>query len=162
MRVAIYGQPYHGEVHQPVTELLEELHAIGADIAVEETFAQVLGMNPDYPRFVQDHGLDATFDLFVSFGGDGTILRAITYIGDLGIPIVGVNTGRLGFLSTIRKEQVRTLVREFAAGRYTLVERSLVAAHLEGEVPGGKNLNFALNEVTVSRKDTTSMITVET
>lgn len=162
MRVAIYGQPYHGEVHQPVAELLEELHAIGAEIAVEETFAQVLGINPDYPRFNQDHGLDATFDLFVSFGGDGTILRAITYIGDLGIPIVGVNTGRLGFLSTIRKEQVRTLVREFVAGRYTLVERSLVAAHPEGEVPGGKNLNFALNEVTVSRKDTTSMITVET
>ncbi|MFW2375357.1 MAG: NAD kinase, partial [Cellulophaga baltica] len=93
---------------------------------------------------------------------DGTILRAITYVRDLNIPIVGVNTGRLGFLSTFKKEDVRKVVKEFVSGDYTIVERSLVEVHTEPQLPEFENLNFALNEVTVSRKDTTSMITVET
>ena len=58
------------------------------------------------------------FDMFVSFGGDGTILRATTYVKDTGIPIVGVNTGRLGFLSTFKKEDVRKVVQEFVKGDY--------------------------------------------
>tara|TARA_R110002049_G_C8931783_1_gene544224 strand:- start:92 stop:778 length:687 start_codon:yes stop_codon:yes gene_type:complete len=100
--------------------------------------------------------------MFVSFGGDGTILRATTYVRDLGIPIVGVNTGRLGFLSTFRKEEVRKVVKEFVSGAYTIVERSLVEVSDRSNIPEFKTLNFALNEITVSRKDTTSMITVET
>jgi NAD+ kinase len=75
---------------------------------------------------------------------------------------VGINTGRLGFLSIGKKEEVGEMLREFAEGRYHLVERSLVTATVPGQVPGGNLLNFALNEITVSRKDTTSMITVET
>ncbi|MEM7382153.1 MAG: NAD kinase, partial [Bacteroidota bacterium] len=86
----------------------------------------------------------------------------ITFIGNLGIPIVGVNTGRLGFLSTFKKEDVRKVIQEFEAGAYTIVERSLVEVHTNYEIPEFGELNFALNEVTVSRKDTTSMITVET
>jgi NAD+ kinase len=100
--------------------------------------------------------------MFVSFGGDGTILRATTYVRDLGIPIVGVNTGRLGFLSTFRKEDVRKVVKEFVSGAFTIVERSLVEVSSESNIPEFKTLNFALNEIAVSRKDTTSMITVET
>jgi NAD+ kinase len=100
--------------------------------------------------------------MLISFGGDGTILRAVTYIRDLGIPIVGVNTGRLGFLSTFKKEDVRKVIQEFVSGAYTIVERSLVAVHADFDIPEFAEMNFALNEVTVSRKDTTSMITVET
>jgi NAD+ kinase len=106
--------------------------------------------------------LDSTFDLFVSFGGDGTILRATTFVRDLGIPIVGVNTGRLGFLSTFKKEEVRKVVQEFVNGAYHIVDRSLVEVLADFPIPEFETLNFALNEITVSRKDTTSMITVET
>ena len=116
----------------------------------------------DFPIFTDSKGLDAHFDMFVSFGGDGTILRATTYVRDLGIPIVGVNTGRLGFLSTFRKEDVRKVVKEFVSGAFTIVERSLVEVSSESKIPEFKTLNFALNEIAVSRKDTTSMITVET
>jgi NAD+ kinase len=80
----------------------------------------------------------------------------------MGIPIVGVNTGRVGFLSTFKKEDVRKVVREFVAGAYTIVERSLVQLNTEQLDAEFGDLNFALNEITVSRKDTTSMITVET
>ena len=163
MKVALFGQTFNKESAGPAGELLDELSALGAAAVLEAEFAQFLGLSgPEYPTFTLKKGLDASFDLFVSFGGDGTILRAITYIRDLGIPLVGVNTGRLGFLSTIGKEEVRAMVRDFSKGAYRLVERSLVRAQLNDVPPEADFMNFALNEVTVSRKDTTSMITVET
>ena len=162
MKIALYGQASGPDIAEPVGDLMDELQDYGADLAVEAEFAKGLDLAGNTPHFTLEAGLDRSFDLMVSFGGDGTILRAITYIRDLGIPIVGVNTGRLGFLSTCQKENVRDMVRDFTSGNYRLVERSLVTASLDGMPPGGDQLNFALNEVTVSRKDTTSMITVET
>jgi len=165
MKVAIYGQEYQETALEYVLELLEELQKNQAVVLFESHFYQFLGgvkALGQYNTFTSHKGLDSTFDLFVSFGGDGTILRAITYIQDLGIPIVGVNTGRLGFLSTFKKEEVRRVVTEFKAGAYELVERSLVAVYSDYEIPEFGSLNFALNEVSVSRKDTTSMITIAT
>ena len=110
MKVAIYGQSFHKEDGIYVTQLLEELHKIQATIYIEEDFHELLAetvTNLPSATFSQSSGLDGSFDLFVSFGGDGTMLRAVTYIQDMGIPIVGVNTGRLGFLSTFKKEDVK-------------------------------------------------------
>ncbi|NNK11749.1 MAG: NAD kinase [Flavobacteriaceae bacterium] len=165
MRVAIFGQAFKENGLNYVFELLEELNSLKADIVVEDDFYQLLcSEQPDLScnTFNHSQGLDKNFDLFVSFGGDGTILRAVTYVGDLGIPIVGVNTGRLGFLSTYKKENVRRLIHDFIKGDYIVVERSLVSVVSKPEIEEFKKLNFALNEVTVSRKDTTSMITIET
>lgn len=165
MKVAIYGQDYQETALEYVLELLEELQKNQALVLFESQFYNFLGGAAalgSYDTFTQEEGLDRTFDLFVSFGGDGTILRAITYIRDLGIPIVGVNTGRLGFLSTFKKEEVRRVVTEFRAGAYELVERSLLAVYSDFDIPEFAGLNFALNEVSVSRKDTTSMITIST
>ena len=162
MKVALYAQTYSEDVLPPARELIAALKEVGATIVLERAFASFIKDTNTASVFDHQTGLDASFDLFVSIGGDGTILRAITYIGDSGIPIVGVNTGRLGFLSIFPKDRVRDLVREFMAGNYHLVERSLVQAEFKGATPGGDTLNFALNEVTVSRKDTTSMITIET
>jgi len=165
MKVAIYGQTYQDNAIPFVAELLDELQKINARIAVEQEFSLLLGSNLDistFATFTLQEGLDPSFDMFVSFGGDGTILRATTFIRDLGIPIVGVNTGRLGFLSTFKKEEVRKVVQEFTKGAYRTVERSLVAVSSDVHIPEFEDLNFALNEITVSRKDTTSMITVET
>lgn len=145
--------------------LFEELEKHQAHIAVEIEFSKKI---PKFSRhenrtvFSQDDGLDTSFDMFVSFGGDGTMLRAVTYVRDLGIPIVGVNTGRLGFLSTFNKADVRKVVTEFLAGKFTIEERSLLEICLDSNIEAFGELNFALNEITVSRKDTTSMITVET
>ncbi len=162
MKIALYGQASGPDIAEPVGDLLDELQNSAAELCVEAEFAKGLALEAGIPRFTLEAGLDQSFDLMVSFGGDGTILRAITFIRDLGIPVVGVNTGRLGFLSTCQKADVRQMIRDFRAGKYQLVERSLVTASLDGKPPGGRDLNFALNEVTVSRKDTTSMITVET
>ena len=165
MKVAIYGHTYQDDSMEYVMELLDELQKVGATVAIEAEFNALLTTKQDtadYATFTLSEGLDTGFDLFVSFGGDGTILRATTFVKDLAIPIVGVNTGRLGFLSTFKKEAVRKMVQEFISGAYHTVERSLVEVKADFAIPEFKDLNFALNEITVSRKDTTSMITVET
>lgn len=165
MKVAIYGQAFQENGLSYVFELLEELAKMEAEVVVEEEFLHLLNSQKpgtSYKTFDHLKGLNRDFDLFVSFGGDGTILRTVTYIRDLGIPIVGVNTGRLGFLSTFKKEDVRQLVSHFQQGDYIIVERSLVTVEAHPEITEFEGMNFALNEVTVSRKDTTSMITIET
>ena len=165
MKVAIYSQTYQEDTLSYVVELLDELHKEKAIVSIEAEFYAYLVNNrasKGYNTFTDSKGLDDSFDIFISFGGDGTILRATTFVRNLGIPIVGVNTGRLGFLSTFSKEEVRNVVQEFKTGKYCIIERSLVAVNPESDIPEFKNLNFALNEITVSRKDTTSMITVET
>ncbi len=165
MKVAIYGQTYQDNAIEFLEELLEELQKESAKVFIEADFYSLYldsGGETQYPTFTANSGLDNSFDMFVSFGGDGTILRATTFVKDLGIPIVGVNTGRLGFLSTFKKEDVRKVVQEFVQGAYTIVERSLVQLNTKALDAEFGDLNFALNEITVSRKDTTSMITVET
>ena len=165
MKVAVYSQMYQEDTLQYVMELLDELQKEHAVIAIEKEFHDFLSQKysaANYTSFTDVEGLDSSYDMFVSFGGDGTILRATTFVKDLGIPIVGVNTGRLGFLSTFSKEEVRKVVQEFKRGEYTIVERSLVEVDQGSDILELNELRFALNEITVSRKDTTSMITVET
>ena len=165
MKVAIYGQTYQDSTLDYVGELIDELEKESATISIEVNFSTHLSNKfnvSNYQIFSESVGLDSSFDMFISFGGDGTILRATTYVRDLGIPIVGVNTGRLGFLSTFKKEDVRKVVQKFQQDAYTIVERSLVEVNAGTQADEIGKLNFALNEITVSRKDTTSMITVET
>ena len=165
MKIAIYAQIYESETLDYVVELLDECKNVGAEVYIESHFYAQLSASrqvANYSTFDREVGLDRSFEMFVSFGGDGTILRAITYIRDLGIPIVGVNTGRLGFLSTLKMEEVRRVVTEFVSGAYSIVERSLVEVNADFDIPEFRDMNYALNEVSVSRKDTTSMITVET
>ena len=109
MKVAIYGLTCQNNTLEYILELLEELYKESAEIYFEKDFYQLILEEQNvgvFPTFTESSGLDTTFDMFVSFGGDGTILRATTYVRDLNIPIVGVNTGRLGFLSTFKKEDV--------------------------------------------------------
>lgn len=165
MKIAIFGQTYQNDTLDYVLEFLDEIAKNGIFVSFEQEFYNLLStlkqIEP-YPTFNNKIGLDTSFDMFVSFGGDGSILRAITYVRNLGIPIVGVNTGRLGFLSTFKKEEVRKVLIEFLEGKYTIVERSLVEISSNETEANFGDLNFALNEIAVSRKDTTSMITVET
>lgn len=162
MKVAIYAQSLQDEDIIYVFRLLTDLKKVDAEVFIEENLQKKEVGFSSYATYTNTQGLDTSFNLFISFGGDGTILRAATYVKDLGVPIVGINTGRLGFLSTYKKENIENLVVEYSAGAYTVEERSLVQIELDPPISEFSDLNFALNEVTVSRKDTTSMITVET
>jgi NAD+ kinase len=106
--------------------------------------------------------LNNSFDLMFTLGGDGTILRAVTYIRDLGIPILGINTGRLGFLATINKKTIKESVELILKGAYSVQERTLLSVRTSPNTKEFSELNFALNEVTIARKNTTAMIGVTT
>ncbi len=165
MKIAVYGPLYNERSKSTIKILIEYLKNRSADVFFEKDFYEsVLKIsNIDIESFRCDtfKSLDNSFDLLISIGGDGTILRAITYVKDLNIPIVGINTGRLGFLATIPMNTVEKALDEIFEGNYRISKRSLLAITV-GEGEAVFDLNFALNEITVSRKNTTSMISVET
>jgi len=163
MKIAIYSQFNKKKSQASLDTLLEVLLEKKASIYIDhDLFEDVqhnLSNSEKYNTFFE---LDTTFDLLISIGGDGTILRAITHVKDLNIPIVGINTGRLGFLATIQHEEIRTAIDQIIKGDYKLSKRTLISIETSNENKEISQLNFALNEIAVSRKNTTSMITVET
>ncbi|MBU2929084.1 NAD kinase [Winogradskyella psychrotolerans] len=164
MKVAIYGQNYLKEItQQAVEKLIDVLLEKKAEIYVEEDFLITQFQNvKDNPHINTFHTLDDSFNLLISVGGDGTILRAITYVRDLNIPVVGINTGRLGFLATIQIDDIQSALTEIFNGEYKISERALLSVTTDPEHQDILNTHFALNEIAISRKNTTSMITIET
>jgi NAD+ kinase len=166
MKVAIYGQYYHENSADYIKVLLDALADNNIEIFIEKGFHKIvathLDLSYDLQMFESHQDLNNTFDLLFSIGGDGTILRAITYVRDTGIPILGINTGRLGFLATIQKEEIKDSIKQIVAKQFTIVERTLLQIETSPIGLDHDELNFALNEIAVSRKNTTSMITVET
>ena len=106
--------------------------------------------------------LDETFNLLISLGGDGTILRAVSLVKDLNIPIVGINTGRLGFLANIQPNEINEALDEILDADFKISERTLITVTTSCNHNKIKNNSYALNEVAVSRKNTTSMININT
>lgn len=165
-KVAIYGQSYSISAEKELKTLLAVLHEKKIVVFIEQQFYNVLTENKlldkKYPTFSHFSDLNNSFDVMFTIGGDGTILRAITYIRDLGIPILGINTGRLGFLATIPKNEIKESVALILKGEYTIQERTLLSIETLPKTEEFSELNFALNEVTIARKNTTSMIGVRT
>ena len=164
MKIAVYGQDYIKEATQKAAEhLLEVLLQKKATVFFETDFIKTQNVTVQNNAVIKTFSkLDASFDLLISIGGDGTILRAISYVKDLGIPIVGINTGRLGFLATIQTDDIEAAIDQLFKGDYKISERSLLSVNTEPKHTDISETNFALNEVTLSRKNTTSMITVST
>lgn len=164
MKVAVFGQNYSKDAAQNALDiLLVTLADAKLTIYIEANFlnqqSEAIIKNSAIRSFTK---LDKSFDLLISIGGDGTILRAITYVRDLGIPIVGINTGRLGFLATIQTDDIETSLNQIIEGHYKISKRSLLSVTTIPKNETIEQTNFALNEIAVSRKNTTSMITVET
>ena len=112
--------------------------------------------------FVSYEDLDASFDVMLTIGGDGTLLKGITYVRDLQIPILGINSGRLGFLATAHKDELEGVMEQLRVKNYAVVERSVIEAVYSETGEAVDPINFALNEITVTRKNTASMITIDT
>ncbi len=164
MKIAIYGQNYIKDTTQNAIEkLLDFLLEKEANVFIERDFIKTQNSAIQNSSAIRKFDkLDVSFDLLISVGGDGTILRAITYVRDLGIPIVGINTGRLGFLATVQTDEIENALLEIFNGNYKISERSLLSVSTEPKNNDIVETHFALNEIALSRKNTTSMITVET
>lgn len=166
MKLAVFGRFNNKYTLTSVDTLLNYVAQKDVEVLIESEFSELIKSvstkREFYNTFETFETLDESFDLLVSIGGDGTILRAITFVMELDIPIVGINTGRLGFLATIQVEDIENAVQNIIDGKYKISERSLLSVETSPENKDIVELNFALNEIAVSRKNTTSMITVET
>lgn len=165
-KVAVFGQSYSVSAVKEITNLLEALQKYEVEVHIENSFFSQLEtesvIENHYPTYESFHDLDDSFDLMFTIGGDGTILRAVTFIRNLNIPILGINTGRLGFLATINKNSIQENVQLILEKKFEVQERSLLSLTLQPELTNFNELNFALNEITIARKNTTSMIGVKT
>ena len=166
MKVGIYGQFYPTNAGTYIAELLELLKRKNINVIIEKNFLELIHLNKtineDYSHFSTFEELNNSFDLFFCIGGDGTILKSINYIRNLDIPIVGINTGRLGFLATMQKEEIKSSLETILQKNYSISSRTVL--NIRTNPPNHDPIfkNISLNEIAVSRKNTTSMITVDT
>lgn len=164
-KVAIFGQAYKNTDRQYFEILIENLNKFNIEILIYKEFVTILDElgveNLNYKTFQKHEDLDSTFDLLFTLGGDGTILNAATLVKDLNIPILGINTGRLGFLATVQKKEIENTIQSLIKKEFTIQERAVLQISTNDENINFNDINFALNEVTIARKNSTSMIGVE-
>lgn len=161
MRVAIYGKSLTKNYYDFANKLFESLKLKGVEFIVHEKFFEFLKPHLTFSEkintFSKSEDLKGVSYLF-SIGGDGTLLETVTLIKDSGIPVLGVNTGRLGFLTTVTTEGVEDTIQAVLDKKYSVDIRSLLSLEVENNIFGSEN--YALNEITLQKKDTSSMITI--
>ncbi len=166
MKVAIYGQYYQNSTEPIIKDIFVFFIKNDVEMYIESNFLKMLYekkiIQKEYKTFTSHTELDSSFDMLISIGGDGTILRAATLVRESGVPILGINAGRLGFLATVQKENIAEFMQFVIEKKYTISKRTLLSLSCTPENDATKDINFAMNEISVSRKDTTSMITIET
>jgi NAD+ kinase len=163
MKVTIHGRSFRPEVKKYIEEMFVELDKKGAEIQLSNSFYECLeeaGIKKGIMNVYQDREDIFNADLLISLGGDGTLLESVTHIGAREIPILGVNTGRLGFLATTSPEEIKAALNSVFKGYYKYDDRMLVSVESDADVFDG--INFGLNEFTISKRDTSSMIVVHT
>jgi NAD+ kinase len=160
-RIGIHGKDFQNKSSRFLEKVLDYLKKKQVEIWVSAKFLKQFKSSriQDYQlkSFEQGDHLNQ-LDFFLSLGGDGTLLESVTYIGKTETPILGINTGRLGFLATISREEVEKSFDELLLNHFTIDSRSVLRLVSTPKLFG--NLNFALNDFTIMKKDTSSMITV--
>lgn len=164
MTIAIYGRQTDTSITEYISPFLQTLVDLRVDYWMEARFYELF--KDDIPSelqpkktFNQVSELDQEIELLFTFGGDGTILKAANFLKGKSLPIVGVNTGRLGFLATINIKELQRKAPDLLAKKFNISQRSVLEVSIDG-FP--LEHNFALNEVTISRKESTSMINLNT
>ena len=164
MVLALFSQEINESVNDVVQSFFISKFSKESKFYVEKKLHDQLAFDGDLELipFNKSKDLDSSIDLLVSIGGDGTFLRTIEYVRDLNIPVMGINTGNLGFLATIKKENLDQAVEKIYNKKFKVENRSVIKVNSE-EIGLPKNLfPYALNEISVVRKDTTSMINIKT
>lgn len=165
MKIAIYIRQYTAE-NESILQQLFSLFTPDDQVYIEQEILSELQLRSDTfnsaKSFTSFEDLNPSYDVMLTIGGDGTLLKGITYVRSLQIPILGINAGRLGFLATAHKDDLPNVLEQLRKGDYQIVERSVIEAVFADTGEPVDTVNFALNEITVTRKNTASMITVDT
>jgi NAD+ kinase len=160
MVIALFGREVSDENLKYVQRVIDKLSLKECHLTVYQPFFDMYRGQLEFPQgiefFHDHHGIESKVDFLFSIGGDGTILDAMTMVRDSGIPIMGINIGRLGFLSSIAKDEILPAIDKVLAHDYQIDSRALIRLKQPAELFG--DLNYALNELTITRKDSTSLI----
>ncbi len=162
MKIAIYARNTNDNISEHIQFLFHKLNEHKTEIYIHETYykfaKQKLNISGDIKTFNSHNDLKGKVDCLLSLGGDGTFLETISYIRDSNIPILGINTGRLGFLANVAKTEIGNAIDDLVNKKFSLEKRALLSVtqpkNLFGEV------NYGLNELTILKKDSSSMITI--
>lgn len=162
MNVAIYGRKINKQTAGHYVQLLTVMKDFGWNPVLEKELKEQLikkvGIASNCDEFSSRQEFKTGIDLAFSIGGDGTFIQTVSYIRDSGVPILGINTGRLGFLANISTDSLDETMELVRKKEYVFQKRSLLKIETESDIFGDENI--ALNEVTLHKKDTASMITV--
>ena len=164
MKVAIYGRFTSDNTSEHIQSLFNKLNDYHAELIIYEPFykfiEQKVKINGLIKTFNSYADLNKEIDFMLSIGGDGTFLETLTYIRNLGIPVLGINTGRLGFLANVAKTEIGNAIDALAAKKFSIEKRTLLAVTAPNNLFG--DISYALNELTIFKKDSSSMITIHT
>ncbi|WP_289053652.1 NAD kinase [Carboxylicivirga marina] len=164
MRIAVFGKQFGEVFYNACKGLFQILKENKVEVSIYKPFYEFLlthvKMKPEVSGFFNVHDEIVDADLVFSIGGDGTFLEAVTFVRDKGIPIVGINSGRLGFLADISQGEMKVAIQEVLEGRYSVRQLDLIKL----DTGGGhfNDYNFALNELAISKRDSSAMITIHT
>lgn len=162
LRFALFGKEFQTGKTVSIHRLIDSLKARGAEIYIERTFflyiTSALGMEVEVSGVFDNYNFDV--DFVISIGGDGTFLRAASMVGSKATPIIGVNTGRLGFLADIHPDEIDHAIAEIADGHYAVEPHAVIMVEADGEIIEGSP--FALNDIAVLKRDNAAMISVRT
>lgn len=163
MRIAIFGKTFPAETKEVIVQLVRKLESSHISLLIYEAFYNKIfrdvELHNGFSTFTDHTGLVGKADFLLSIGGDGTMLDTITLVRDSGIPILGINLGRMGFLSSISKARIDDAIEQLIAGKYLLDPRTLIELKTKENLFG--ELNYALNELTVYKKDPMSMLKIQ-
>lgn len=163
MRIALYGRNIDASGVVQIAGLIRLLEQTGADLIIEEQYAGLLqGQVPfaSAPAVFHRGRLSrGDADFLLSIGGDGTILDTVTIVRDSGIPVLGINTGRLGFLSSVARDEMEEAIQRLQQRRFLINERTLL--RVEAGKPYFGETGYALNELMVHRKESPSLIAIQ-
>ncbi len=163
MRIAIYSRGLEQNQHHDIKLLLDELALYKIEPVIFQDFFNqfysAINIPTEYSTFNCTDDLEE-IDCIISLGGDGTLLDTVTFVRDKQIPVLGINYGRLGFLASIGKDELHSAVEALVKRTYTLDKRTLL--HLDANVPLFGDVPYALNEITIHKKDTSPMIKIHT
>lgn len=164
LRIALFGNKHQDEKSSCIAAVLAGFEARGAQIMIEENFAGFLrrrGLIDSCVYELLHRNSPFTADLAVSMGGDGTFLRTAAAIGDRGIPILGINTGHLGFLADVTPERIPEALEIIYQGRSVVESHSVIAVSCNNDHPL-RTFPYALNEVALLKHDNSSLINIRT
>ena len=163
MRIAIFSAFTNSETINTIKEIITISEKLNHEIIIIESLKKDLESIKHNCKFFKKNEIsNFNLDFLFSVGGDGTLLRSITIVKNTEIPILGINTGNLGFLTSLQKEYLKNGLKLFFDKKYTLINRSLLNVKTKNKIDSLNEFNYALNEVSINRKDTTSMLSIET